>query len=121
MQAYPRVYRQIVAAIDRLHLACYNVDQYKREKDKQSEQEAQRNEALIAILKTTFLKRLEGSVAALEASVRRQQQFQQRFLQELRRGRLLTSRGWHRMRALERLALAEKEDDPERPKQKPRK
>ncbi|GIV10511.1 MAG: hypothetical protein KatS3mg020_0002 [Fimbriimonadales bacterium] len=64
--------------------------------------------ALADLMRVLYLKRLESSVEALRNSLRHQLQFQQRFLDALQQGRLLTSQDYRRMRMLE----GEDEEDP---------
>jgi hypothetical protein len=56
---------------------------------------------LAGLMRVLYLKRLESSVEALRNSLRHQLEFQQRFLQTLQQGRLLTSSDYRRMRLLE--------------------
>jgi superfamily II DNA or RNA helicase len=99
---YDGFYAEVAAAIEALTLVSYNVEQYRREKDRLSELVEVRNNALIGIMKTTLLKRLESSLAAFETSVRRAATFQQRFFDVLvKEGRLLDSPGYRKILALE--------------------
>jgi len=99
---YDGFYAEVAAAIEALTLVSYNVEQYRLEKDKLSEQVEVRNNALIGIIKTTFLKRLESSLAAFETSVRRAAAFQQHFFDTLVvEGRLLDSPSYRKIIALE--------------------
>ncbi|MBI3960670.1 MAG: helicase [Chloroflexi bacterium] len=106
---YQGFYEEIAAQIEQLSLVSYNVEQYRRGKD---EQVVERNNALIGIVKTTFLKRLESSLSAFEVSVQRQQRFQTRFFDLLQQGRLLDSPSHRRILALEdEVAPSENVDD----------
>ncbi len=99
---YDGFYAEVAAAVEALKLAAYNVEAYRKDKDEESREIEARNNALIGIMKTTFLKRLESSLTAFEISVRRAAAFQQRFFDVLvKEGRLLDSPSYRRILALE--------------------
>jgi len=123
------LYHQIANAIETLYLAPYQLDSYRREVAQQHtslfgqdwEQlsnalrrmgltDAQISElrkrlgeqsGLAGLMRVLYLKRLESSVEALRNSLRHQLEFQKRFLETLRQGKLLTSSDYRRMRMLE--------------------
>jgi superfamily II DNA or RNA helicase len=123
------LYKQIANAIETLYLAPYQLDSYRREVAQQHtslfgqdwEQlsnalrrmrltDAQISElrkrlgeqsGLAGLMRVLYLKRLESSVEALRNSLRHQLEFQKRFLETLRQGKLLTSSDYRRMRMLE--------------------
>jgi superfamily II DNA or RNA helicase len=123
------LYHQIANAIETLYLAPYQLDSYRREVAQQHtslfgqdwEQlsnalrrmgltDAQISElrkrlgeqsGLAGLMRVLYLKRLESSVEALRNSLRHQLEFQKRFLETLRQGKLLTSGDYRRMRMLE--------------------
>jgi superfamily II DNA or RNA helicase len=123
------LYHQIANAIENLHLAPYQLDSYRREvasqqrnlfwQDRQELALALRQEGLTdelisqirkrlgeqsglaGLMRVLYLKRLESSVEALRNSLRHQLEFQERFLETLRQGKLLTSSDYRRMRMLE--------------------
>ncbi len=97
-KTYRGLYEEIAGQIDRLSLVSYNLEQFRVEADAEI---VERNNALIGIIKTTFLKRLESSLRAFEVSVQRQARFQQRFYTLLQQGRLLDSPTHRRIIALE--------------------
>src|SRR5690606_4375880 len=90
---YDGFYEKIVTLIESLSLISFNIEQYrKRDIDQEVERVRQYSNALIGILKTLYLKRLESSLAAFVVSIRRQQQFQERFFDILvKHERLLDS------------------------------
>ncbi|MEL7591851.1 MAG: helicase-related protein, partial [Anaerolineaceae bacterium] len=102
---YDGFYEKIVARIESLSLISFNIEQYRKgDIDQEVERVRQYSNALIGILKTLYLKRLESSLAAFEVSIRRQQQFQQRFYDMLvNHERLLDSATNRRLLALEAL------------------
>jgi superfamily II DNA or RNA helicase/HKD family nuclease len=66
-----------------------------------------RQNAIVHIMRVLYLKRLESSVHALKTSLRRQRDFQEKFLQALEAGRLLNSaayRKWLQMESVDELA-----------------
>lgn len=102
---YDGFYEKIVARIESLSLISFNIEQYRKgDIDQEVERVRQYSNALIGILKTLYLKRLESSLAAFEVSIRRQQQFQERFYDMLvNHERLLDSATNRRLLALEAL------------------
>lgn len=98
---YQGFYRTILHAIEHLHLVAYNLAAYARTRNAGTAQTDQRNQALIALMKMLYLKRLESSAAAFEASIERQAQFQERFLAVLQRGRLLDAARYRKLLAVE--------------------
>lgn len=101
-------YEGLVGRIERLNLVAYNLERYKKQADAS---EINKREALTGIFKTNFLKRLESSVHALEASVGNQRRFQERFEQLFREGRLLDAGVNRKVEQL--LRAASGEDDTE--------
>lgn len=97
-KTYSGFYAEIANQIENLKLVSYNVEEYKRDR---AAEIVQRNEALIGIQKTIFLKRLESSLRAFEISVKRQREFQRRFLEQLQSGRLLDASRYRKILALE--------------------
>jgi len=101
-QAYEGLYDHIVARIEGLNLAHYSLEEYKRDKSQQNEFELGREQALVGIFKSRFLKRLESSVDAFRISVRRALEFIKTFETYLDDDRLLDSASFHHaMQALE--------------------
>jgi SNF2 family DNA or RNA helicase len=106
---YQGLYHEITDALERLYLVAYNLAAYARTKTKATEQDVQRNNALIALMKMLYLKRLESSTAAFEESIKRQALFQGGFLKTLREGRLLDAASYRKL-----LAIEADEERPER-------
>lgn len=104
-RTYRGIYAEIADQIESLSLSSYNIEQFRAGRD---ELVVDRNDALIGIIKTTFLKRLESSLRAFEVSVQRQLRFQDRFFQLLQQGRLLDSPTHRRI-----IALEEADESPE--------
>jgi superfamily II DNA or RNA helicase len=95
----PGWYGEIDNLIENLGLVSYNIEQYKRRGAE--EHAVQFNRARISLIKTVLLKRLESSAAAFEVSIRRQAEFQRRFLTLLREGRLLDAARYRKLVSVE--------------------
>ncbi len=76
---YEGFYRDIVRRIEALHLAHYNLESYTRAAEPQDEFELGREQALVGIFKSRFLKRLESSIDAFRISIRRALAFAKTF------------------------------------------
>ncbi len=105
---YDGFYAEIVSLIESLELISFNIEEYRKgEINREIEQRRQFSTALIGILKTLYLKRLESSLEAFRISIERQREFQNRFFSMLMEGKLLDSATNRKLLALEAL-----EDDP---------
>ena len=98
---YQGLYHEITSALEQLHLVAYNIAAYASQKNKATEQDIQRNNALIALMKMLYLKRLESSAAAFEVSITRQARFQEAFLKMLSEGKLLDAASYRKLVAIE--------------------
>jgi len=111
---YDGFYEKIVTRIETLTLISFNIEQFRKapEGDKDVERVRQYSSALIGILKTLYLKRLESSLTAFEVSIRRQAEFQERFYDLLvNHDRLLDSATNRRLLALYALDDDSVQDD----------
>jgi len=112
-ETYAGLYEEIAETIENLNLASYSLDTYRQDvrlrqmavsdtlkesllaqglSQRQVEDltwRLGRQVAVVHILKTLYLKRLESSMKALRISLERQARFQEKFLQMLEQGRLL--------------------------------
>jgi len=112
-QTYDGLYQELADVIENLNLASYSIDSFRKDvrlkqlsfldtlKERlQSQGLSQkriedltwklgRQLALVHIMRTLYLKRLESSMKALRISLERQVKFQEKFLEVLKRGRLL--------------------------------
>ena len=104
---YPGIYADIVGGVSQLTLAPYNLEQYK--KGQTDVFELGREQALVGIFKTRYLKRFESSVAAFRISVRRALQFSQTFREYLLGGKLVSSRDFRKLTSY--IAAENDEDD----------
>lgn len=109
---YGGVYDDIVAAIDSLSLAPYKIEAYKKPSaiadEEQHKFEQGREEGLVGIFKTRFLKRLESSIEAFRLSLRRALIFEQTYKDYLLDGTVVSSREFQR--AI-RFLVRDEEDD----------
>ncbi|MCB9122347.1 MAG: helicase [Caldilineaceae bacterium] len=72
---YEGFYTDIVRRIDQLNLAHYNLESYKASNVVRDDFEVGRQQALVGIFKSRFLKRLESSIDAFRISIRRALEF----------------------------------------------
>ncbi len=112
-ETYGGLYGDIVAEIERLTLAPYQLETYRKKSEirdeKEHEWETGRESALVGIFKTRFLKRLESSIAAFRESLRRGLVFEETYLDYLMGGTVVASRDFHR---LMRYLAKDEEDEP---------
>ncbi|MBZ0299671.1 MAG: helicase [Anaerolineae bacterium] len=111
---YDGFYEKIVARLENLALISFNIEEFRKaeEGDEEVRRVRQYSSALIGILKTLYLKRLESSLTAFEVSIRRQQEFQERFYDLLvNHERLLDSATNRRLLALQALEDDSAQDD----------
>jgi superfamily II DNA or RNA helicase len=112
-ETYAGLYDTIVDAVERLSLAPYALESYRKAETitdkKEHEFEQGREAGFVGIFKTRFLKRLESSVEAFRLSLHRALTFEETYLDYLLDGKVVSSRDFQKaMRFLER----ETEDDP---------
>jgi len=106
---YHGIYEFIVSGIESLKLAPYSLESYKKKGIEVDEFEAGREQALVGIFKSRYLKRFESSIEAFRISVRRALAFLQTFESYILEGRLLRSSDFHK--ALQYLERESEEDD----------
>ena len=106
---YAGIYDEVVSGIENLKLAPYNLEAYKKRGVAVDEFEAGREQALVGIFKSRYLKRFESSIEAFRISVRRALAFLKTFESYILDGRLLKSNDFHK--ALRYLAREDEEDD----------
>jgi len=106
---YQGIYEKIVAGVESLRLAPYSLESYKKDKEAVDEFEEGREQALVGIFKSRYLKRFESSIEAFRISIRRALQFQKTFETILLGGRLLKSIDFQK--AIRYLAIEDEEDD----------
>jgi SNF2 family DNA or RNA helicase len=99
---YDGFYDKIVQLIETLELVSFDIERFRKGTETDETKKArQRSEALIGILKTLYLKRLESSLVAFRISVERQRRFQERFYEMLLQDRLLDPTSNRKLLALE--------------------
>lgn len=112
-KTYGGLYDDIVAAIDSLSLAPYKLEAYKKKSaiadEEQHKFEQGREEGLVGIFKTRFLKRLESSIEAFRLSLRRALTFEETYKDYLLDQKVVSSKDFQK--AIRFLAQDE-EDDP---------
>ncbi len=112
-ETYGGLYTQVVTEIERLSLAPYQLESYRKKeaiRDQQEhEWEAGREVALVGIFKTRFLKRLESSIHAFRESLRRALVFEETYLDAVLEHTVVSSRDFHR---LMRFLAPDEEDEP---------
>ena len=88
---YSGIYDKVVAAIDGLKLAPYQLETYKKVGVERDEFEQGREEALAGIFRSRYLKRFESSVDAFRITVTRALEYTKTFESYLLDGKLLDS------------------------------
>lgn len=106
---YGGIYEEVVAGIESLELAPYKLETYKKRGVERDEFEEGREQALVGIFKSRYLKRFESSIEAFRISVRRALAFLNTFESYLLDGKLLRSSEFHR--AIAYLSREDEEDD----------
>jgi SNF2 family DNA or RNA helicase len=106
---YDGLYEKIVAGIDQLKLAHYNLEFYKKKGVARDDFELGREQALAGIFKSRYLKRFESSVEAFRISIRRALSYIQTYEDYALGGKLLDSRTFEK--ALRFIAREDEEDD----------
>lgn len=109
---YGGLYDDIVAAIDSLSLAPYKLEAYKKKSaiadEDQHKFEQGREEGLVGIFKTRFLKRLESSIEAFRLSLRRALTFEETYKDYLLDRKVVSSTDFQK--AIRFLARDEEDD-----------
>jgi superfamily II DNA or RNA helicase len=110
---YGGLYDHIVAAIDSLSLAPYKLEAYKKKSAITDEEkhkfEEGREEGLVGIFKTRFLKRLESSIEAFRLSLRRALTFEETYKDYLLDRKVVSSKDFQK--AIRFLARDEEDDN----------
>jgi superfamily II DNA or RNA helicase len=106
---YGGIYEEVVAGIESLELAPYKLETFKKKGIERDEFEEGREQALVGIFKSRYLKRFESSIEAFRISVRRALSFLNTFETYLLDGKLLKSSEFHR--AIAYLSREDEEDD----------
>jgi superfamily II DNA or RNA helicase len=111
-KTYGGLYDEIVAAIDALSLAPYKLEAYKKKSAIADEERHKfdqgREEGLVGIFKTRFLKRLESSIEAFRLSLRRALTFEETYKDYLLDRKVVSSRDFQK--AIRYLARDEEDD-----------
>ena len=95
--AYNGIYTNAVQGIERLQLAPYDLEAYKKTGVDRDEEILERGHALVGIFKSRYLKRFESSVEAFRISVRRALNFQRLFESFIDQGKVLDSTSFRKV------------------------
>ncbi len=106
---YDGIYDHIVSRVEGLKMAPYRLETYKKQGIQRDQFEEGREEALVGIFKSRYLKRFESSVEAFRISVNRALQFLETFESYILEGKVLDSASFQR--AMRFLANEDEEDD----------
>ena len=106
---YGGIYEEVVAGVESLVLAPYKLETFKKKGVARDEFEEGREQALVGIFKSRYLKRFESSIEAFRISVRRALAFLNTFETYLLDSKLLKSSDFHR--AIAYLSREDEEDD----------
>ena len=107
--AYEGIYADIVTRIEALNLAHYSLEQYKFDETLRDDFEIGREQALVGIFKSRFLKRFESSIESFRISVRRALEFIKTYETYLDENRLLDSTSFRQ--AMRYLETEDEEDE----------
>jgi len=107
--SYQGIYEEVVSGVESLRLAPYNLEAFKKSGVPRDDFEVGREEALVGIFKSRYLKRFESSIQAFRISVRRALEFLKTFESYVLEGRLLASSDFHR--AIRYLSREEEDDE----------
>lgn len=106
---YGGIYDKIVNGIEGLRLAPYRLETYKKQGVHRDQFEEGREEALVGIFKSRYLKRFESSVDAFRISMRRALEFLETFESYILEGKVLDSSSFQK--AMRFLVREDEEDD----------
>ena len=106
---YAGIYERVVAGIEGLQLAHYNLESFKKTGVQRDEFEEGREQALVGIFKSRYLKRFESSIEAFRISVRRALTYVKTYEEYLLDGKVLDSRSFTKV--LRFLQQEDEEDD----------
>src|SRR3989442_6746477 len=106
---YGGIYDNIVRRVGSLRLAPYRLETYKKQEVPRDLFEEGREEALVGIFKSRYLKRFESSIDAFRISVRRALEFLETFESYILEGKVLNSASFQK--AMRFLTREDEEDD----------
>jgi len=106
---YDGIYNRVVSRVEGLRLTPYRLETYKKQGIERDEFEEGREEALVGIFKSRYLKRFESSIDAFRISVRRALQFLETFESYILDGKVLDSSSFQK--AMRFLTSEDEEDD----------
>src|SRR5207237_8113550 len=106
---YNGIYGKVVSRIEGLKLAPYRLETYKKQGVARDQFEEGREEALVGIFKSRYLKRFESSVDAFRISIRRALEFLETFESYVLEGKVINSASFQK--AMRFLTHEDEEDD----------
>lgn len=106
---YSGIYKRLVNRIEGLTLAPYRLEFYKKQGIQRDQFEEGREDALVGIFKSRYLKRFESSIDAFRISVRRALEFLETFESYILDNKVLDSASFQK--ALRFLTREDEEDD----------
>src|SRR5579859_514096 len=106
---YDGIYDRLVSRVEGLKMAPYRLETYKKQGIQRDQFEEGREEALVGIFKSRYLKRFESSVEAFRISVRRALEFLETFASYIQDGKILDSSSFQK--AMRFLTREDEEDD----------
>jgi len=106
---YSGIYDKVVSRIEGLRMAPYRLETYKKQGIARDQFEEGREEALVGIFKSRYLKRFESSVDAFRISVRRALEFLETFESYILEGKVLDSSSFQKAMCF--LSREDEEDD----------
>lgn len=112
---YEGIYEEVVSHIGNLRLAPYSLESYKKKGIKKDLFEEGREEALVGIFKSRYLKRFESSLESFRISIRRALEFIKTFESYVLDGKVLDSSSFAKAM---RFISNENEEDDAMPKSK---
>lgn len=106
---YSGIYDEVVSGVENLRLAPYNLEAFKKAGMAIDDFEAGREQALVGIFKSRYLKRFESSIEAFRISIRRALAFLKTFETYVLDGRIMRSSEFRK--ALRYVTREDEEDD----------
>ena len=106
---YQGIYEKVERSIEGLSLAAYRLETYKKRGVERDQFAEGREEALVGIFKSRYLKRFESSIDAFRISVRRALEFLETFESYILAGTVLDSSNFQK--AMRFITVEDEEDD----------
>lgn len=108
---YQGIYKRIITRIGALNLAQYKLESYLIDEKKRDDFELGRQDALVGIFLSRFLKRLESSIDAFRISIRRSLEFAKTFASYASEDVILDATSFNQAMRLLQQEVGEEEED----------